>query len=75
MSATPRVRAIAQHGLYVAWVEAVNGDGSVDVSEYNVPANSLAFKERVGLRFAQYIYAPGVTAGIRTHRRANRIAE
>lgn len=64
VSATPRVRAIAvsNAGTYghVAFVESVNGDGSVNVSEYNSAVKG-GYGTRNGVRFDAYVYVSGVT--------------
>ncbi|MCD9625250.1 CHAP domain-containing protein [Rhabdothermincola salaria] len=62
VSATPRARSIAvTNGGYghVAFVESVNADGSVNVSEYNHRSDG-GFGTRTG-RFDAYIYVPNLT--------------
>ena len=64
VSATPKPRAIAvlNSGTYghVAFVESVNADGSVNVSEYN-RAGTGVYGTRNSVRFDSYIYVPGIT--------------
>lgn len=53
--------AVWTSGLYghVAFVEAVNGDGSVNVSEYNaLPAYAGLYSARNGVRATAYIHFP-----------------
>ncbi|HVE46857.1 MAG TPA: CHAP domain-containing protein [Acidimicrobiales bacterium] len=62
VSTTPRPRSIAvREGGYghVAFVESVNADGSVNVSQYN-SAGTGGFSTGTS-RFDSYIYIPGLT--------------
>jgi surface antigen len=63
VSSVPRARSIGvREGTYghVAFVESVNGDGSVNVAQYNA-AGTGTFS-RATTRFGSYIYVPGITA-------------
>lgn len=66
VSTVPKARSVAEYNGHVAWVESVTSDGQVVFTEYNVPANSFAFRgptTRASSYFSHYIYVPGVTGG------------
>lgn len=54
----PSSPVIGQYG-HVAWVEAVNADGTIDVSEYNW--NRLSFSYRKSVRYQDYGNASFIT--------------
>lgn len=64
VSSVPRPKSIGVLNSgdlgHVAFVESVNPDGSVNVSEYNWNFN-LRYNERSNVRFDAYIYVPAVT--------------
>lgn len=64
VSTVPLARSIAVSNAgtfgHVAFVESVNSDGSVNVSEYNM-GGAGNYGTRSGVRFDAYIYVPGLT--------------
>ncbi|RHW25430.1 CHAP domain-containing protein [Nocardioides immobilis] len=61
VSTTPRVRSIGvNESNHVAFVETVNADGTVNISEYN-RGGTGQYGTRNGVRFDSYIYVPGLT--------------
>ncbi len=53
---SPRVGAVGQRGNHVAYVEAVNGDGTVTVSEMNYRGWNVVSSRTVPASYFQYIY-------------------
>lgn len=61
VSTTPRARSIGvMQSNHVAFVESVNADGTVNVTEYN-KAGTGVYGTRNNVRFDAYIYVPGIT--------------
>ena len=52
----PRVGAIGQQGMHVVYVESVNGDGTVTVSEMNFQGWGVTSSRTVPAGTFQYIY-------------------
>lgn len=52
----PRVGAIGQQGMHVVYVEAVNGDGTIRVSEMNYAGRSVTSSRTAAAGSFQYIY-------------------
>jgi surface antigen len=57
VNGTPGVGAIAESSGHVAWVEAVNGDGTVTTEEYNYSYNGTYNERRVATSAFHYIHA------------------
>lgn len=57
VNGTPGVGAIAESSGHVAWVEAVNGDGTVTIEEYNYNYNGTYNERRVAASTFHYIHA------------------
>ena len=83
VSATPLPRSIAVSNSgtwgHVSFVESVNADGSVNVSEYNYGTNG-GYGMRNAVRFDAYIYVPGLsttttTPSVNVARYANTIVK
>ncbi len=53
---TPRVGAIAQQGMHVAYVESVNSDGTVTLSEMNYEGWNVVSRRRAAASSFIYIY-------------------
>ncbi len=53
---TPQVGAIGQQGMHVVYVESVNGDGTVRVSEMNFEGRYVISSRTVSASTFQYIY-------------------
>ncbi len=53
---TPRVGAIGQQGMHVVYVEAVNNDGTVTISEMNFKGRGVISSRTVAAGTFQYIY-------------------
>jgi hypothetical protein len=61
VSTTPRPRSIGvNESNHVAFVESVNADGTVNISEYN-GGGTGQYGTRNSVRFDSYIYVPGLT--------------
>jgi len=54
--ATPRVGAIGQQGMHVVYIESVNGDGTVTVSEMNYAGWNVVSSRTVSASSFSYIY-------------------
>lgn len=52
----PRVGAIGQQGMHVVYVESVNGDGTVTISEMNFKGLGVVSSRTVSASNFQYIY-------------------
>jgi peptidoglycan DL-endopeptidase CwlO len=52
----PRVGAIGQQGMHVVYVESVNGDGTVTVSEMNFRGRYVISSRTVPASTFRYIY-------------------
>ncbi|MCR6487835.1 CHAP domain-containing protein [Amycolatopsis sp. OK19-0408] len=57
VNGTPAVGAIAESATHVAWVEAVNGDGTVTVEDYNYGYTGTYGERRVAVSAFHYIHA------------------
>lgn len=53
---TPRVGAIGQQGMHVVYVQSVNGDGTVTISEMNFQGLYVVSTRTVPASYFQYIY-------------------
>lgn len=53
---TPRVGAVGQKGMHVVYVESVNGDGTVTISEMNREGFNVRSSRTVPASYFQYIY-------------------
>jgi surface antigen len=53
---TPRVGAIGQQGMHVVYVQSVNGDGTVTVSEMNFQGLYVVSTRTVPASYFRYIY-------------------
>lgn len=53
---TPQVGAIGQQGTHVVYVESVNGDGTVTISEMNFKGLGVISSRTVPASYFQYIY-------------------
>jgi hypothetical protein len=62
VNGTPAVGAIAESSGHVAWVEAVNGDGTVTVEEYNYNYQGTYHERRVGTSTFHYIHVKDIGA-------------
>lgn len=54
--AAPRAGAIGQRGMHVVYVESVNGDGTVSISEMNREGWNVVSSRTVPANYFQYIY-------------------
>ncbi|MFJ7215205.1 CHAP domain-containing protein [Amycolatopsis sp. NPDC098790] len=61
VDSSPAVGAIAESAGHVAWVEAVNGDGSVTVEEYNETAPGVYNERTVAASAFHFIHARDIT--------------
>ncbi|MCR6483314.1 CHAP domain-containing protein [Amycolatopsis sp. OK19-0408] len=62
VDSSPAVGAIAESSGHVAWVEAVNGDGTVTVEEYNQNFQGAYGERTVAASTFHYIHAKDITA-------------
>ena len=53
---TPRAGAVGQQGMHVVYVESVNGDGTVTISEMNHVGWNVVNQRTVPASNFQYIY-------------------
>lgn len=53
---TPRAGAVGQAGMHVVYVESVNGDGTVTISEMNHAGWNVVNQRTVPASYFQYIY-------------------
>lgn len=53
---TPRAGAVGQQGMHVVYVESVNGDGTVTISEMNYEGWNVVSQRTVPASSFQYIY-------------------
>lgn len=53
---TPRVGAVGQRGMHVVYVEAVNGDGTVNISEMNHAGLYVITNRTLPANYFSYIY-------------------
>jgi surface antigen len=63
VNGTPAVGAIAESSGHVAWVESVNGDGTVTVEEYNYNYQGTYRERRVTVSAFRYIHVKDISAG------------
>lgn len=52
----PRAGAVGQRGMHVVYVESVNGDGTITVSEMNFQGYNVVSSRIVPANYFQYIY-------------------
>jgi surface antigen len=62
VNSSPAAGAIAESSGHVAWVEAVNGDGTVTVEEYNQNFQGVYSERTVSAASFHYIHAKDITS-------------
>ncbi|WP_188317103.1 CHAP domain-containing protein [Solihabitans fulvus] len=63
VNGNPAAGSIAESSGHVAWVEAVNGDGTITIEDYNYNYQGTYGERRVAVSAYNYIHAKDIDAG------------